>query len=104
MKKVIDNEHPPIILNILLKTDVVKKDLHRYEEINSQNKTLLCRIDEIRRSKGVVDSYNPTAGIRCTNLHKTHIWLDRIEKENQFIYMRLKNMVFVNICLWCVRN
>lgn len=89
----IDNEHPTVILNLLLKTDVVKNDLHRYEEINAQNKMLLCRIDEIRRSKGVVDSYNPNAGIRCTNLLHTHRWISRIEKENVEMHKRIKSVV-----------
>lgn len=93
MHKVIDNEPPQVSINRLTKTDVMKKNLLRFEQINKENKALLCQIDLIRRSKGIVDSYNPNAGLRTSNLHVMHIQAKRLEKENRQMYQRIMSVV-----------
>lgn len=95
--KKIDNEPPSLAVKCLLRTDLLKRDLRRLEQIQAENKKMLCQIVEIRRCGGVIDSYNPAAGRHISNLQYHHAEIARIEKENCAKFRRLKNAV---CCLW----
>lgn len=48
--KLIDNEPPPLHIELAMRPDVVKESLFRTQEIGIENKSLLSRIDYIMRS------------------------------------------------------
>lgn len=96
IQHVIDNSPPKLPLEVAMKCDNATNDYKRLLQRQEDNKTLLQAINYIQRTDAMCDNYNPMAGVRQSNLHKVHVDLEFIEKENEVIHSRLQQIVKFN--------
>lgn len=113
MEKCIDNEPTAVDLNQQMKAGVAARNQKRSLQIIDENKWLLQRINKIQRTRvmhvqfdymnfnmtkllfaqGVIDSFNPKAGLRHSNLVAYNTWIEKVERENVTFHSRLQSVV-----------